>query len=87
MTKLTNAAALRSVRWEDGQQGFIYSVSVHLSHTDRRLSVSHFLDNALHFLDNASRLQCPFVTRRAEWVHRRGLDFRLGAEVALLLTG
>jgi len=29
-------------------------VGVHLSHTERRLSVSHFLDNALHFLDNAS---------------------------------
>jgi hypothetical protein len=59
---------------------------VHLSHTERRLSVSHFLDNALHFLDNTSRLQCPFVTRSAEWVHRRGFDFRLGAEVALMLT-
>ena len=26
------------------------------------------------------------VTRSAEWVHRRGFDFRLGAEVALMLT-
>src|SRR5262245_39730629 len=26
------------------------------------------------------------VTRSAEWVHRRGFDFCLGAEVALMLT-
>jgi hypothetical protein len=55
MTKLTNAAALRSARWKGRQQGFSYSLgSVHLSHTERHLSLSHFLDNALHFLDNAS---------------------------------
>jgi hypothetical protein len=33
---------------------YLFVGGVHLSHTERRLSLSHFLDNALHFLDNAS---------------------------------
>jgi hypothetical protein len=57
MTKLTNAAALRSARWKGRQQGFSYSLgSVHLSHTERRLSLSHFLDNASHFLEDHQSL-------------------------------
>jgi hypothetical protein len=35
MTKLTNAAALRSVQWKDRQQGFIYSWSVSTYRTPR----------------------------------------------------
>jgi hypothetical protein len=55
MTKLTNAAALRSGSVEGPSARFqLFMGSVHLSHTERRLSLSHFLDNALHFLDNAS---------------------------------
>jgi hypothetical protein len=52
MTKLTNAAPLRSVRWKGLQQGFIYSWAVSTYRTPRDV-LSHFLDNALHFLDNA----------------------------------
>jgi hypothetical protein len=36
----------------------LFLVSVHLSHTERRLSVSHFLDNASHFLEDHQARVC-----------------------------
>jgi hypothetical protein len=53
MTKPTNAAPLRWFGGRASGRVYLFMGSVHLSHIERRLSLSHFLDNALHFLDNA----------------------------------
>src|SRR5262245_5046733 len=49
MTKLTNAAALRLVRWKDRQQGFIYSWSVSTYRTPKTFECVAFFGQRFPF--------------------------------------